>query len=670
MNQQTRLRSLSHIALVLIVLAGGLTSLASTIVTAQDTGGVATITGTMSLELASDVQLYVGLIDLTGLVQRDYSYAQEQSLITGRIDHGSGAFRIDLPISPMAPLNNVGHGTEPGAGVQIFSIDQMWNFIGDLQLSPLELQGWSWKNTSLKTAHGTHEIVGGRIAVWSPDDVQQFPADFGPDGKLFTSDDPVAPIGSGWSVVDLDARPFTHNRSTQADVTIGLNENEPVDLSGLTPTAAFDQMVETLRVRYPFAKERPVDWDALRTTYRPEFEAAEQSGLQVDFWLALNNFLIATNTWSYFSNYPWDEYYSQQLLGSMGLHIGITDDNRVIVTKVDAELPAESAGIQAGAELITWNGRPARQAVDEVLQRYSQSSPRALLLDKTRHFGRLPLGTSVQADYRNPNTTEIVSATLTPVEIPGEDIWDSVFCYRAWFDCELKPRVWFEELPSRIGVIHLSFYNANSQAHRLILDSWERMMFYYSVFEFSALIIDLRQTNEVLDTPTSALAMAGSFFPEPFPLAEMTSIDADGNEVPVGTATVLPAPLQWDRPVALLVDDLCFETCELFAYAMSKRPNVIIAGMSATGGSLSGTSEPILLPTDNFVQVVDLAYRDPVTHELLIQGKGIEPNLRIPSNAETLVANVTTDIVMEAAEQALLAQIAGTDSDGEATPQT
>src|SRR5215213_10029714 len=100
MNRQTRLRSLFHVALVLIVLSGGLTTLTSFAAKAQDTGGVTTIAGTMSLELAADVQLYVGLIDLTGFVRRDYSYAQGESLITGRIDHGSGAFRIDLPISP------------------------------------------------------------------------------------------------------------------------------------------------------------------------------------------------------------------------------------------------------------------------------------------------------------------------------------------------------------------------------------------------------------------------------------------------------------------------------------------------------------------------------------------------------------------------------------------
>ncbi len=35
------------------------------------------------------------------------------------------------------------------------------------------------------------EIIGGTLIVWSPDENQKFPTDFGIDGKLFTQDDPV-----------------------------------------------------------------------------------------------------------------------------------------------------------------------------------------------------------------------------------------------------------------------------------------------------------------------------------------------------------------------------------------------------------------------------------------------------------------------------------------------
>jgi C-terminal processing protease CtpA/Prc len=366
-------------------------------------------------------------------------------------------------------------------------------------------------------------------------------------------------------------------------------------------------------------------------------------------------------TYSLFAEYPWDDYFVQRFQGATGLHVRLSDDDRVIVAKVVAELPAESAGIKAGAELISWDGLPARQAVDAALQFFPNSSPQAILNQKLTFFGRLPLGTSVLVDYRNPGESETVSTTLTAVALPDEmDIQTTALCYRVWLDCQQPLVVWVEYLPSGIPVIHVSLLNSDSQKYRLTLDLWQRWLGYLTFGDAPAMIVDLRWPSySDVDAPGSALSMAGSFFPESFPLAEMTSIDANGNDVTVGTATVMPSPIQWDRPVAVLVDEECIETCELLAYAMSHRPNIIIAGMSATGGSLSGIREPILMPTGNFVQVVDLAYRDPVTHDLLIQGVGIEPTLRIPKTVETLVADVTTDLVMNAAEQALLEQIAG-----------
>jgi hypothetical protein len=91
--------------------------------------------------------------------------------------------------------------------------------------------------------------------------------------------------------------------------------------------------------------------------------------------------------------------------------------------------------------------------------------------------------------------------------------------------------------------------------------------------------------------------------------------------------------------------------------------------MSATGGAMASSSESILLPTGNFVTVVDKAYRDPTTHQVLVEGKGIEPTLRVPKTAETIAANATTDLVLNAAEQALLDQIAVDQVGPEATPE-
>jgi C-terminal processing protease CtpA/Prc len=662
---RARSRSLCGYLLALSLVLGSVANWISVPAAAQDAGGVTTITGSLTLDIAADPLMYMGLVDLTGFVRRDFDYVQGDSLIAGWIDHATGGYRIELPAAPSGPFNDVGHGQGSGPGVQIYSVDPIPNLIGDDRLSPWEWAGWSWANSSIVTVHGTHEVTGGSIAVWAPDDAQQFPTDFGADGKLFTDDDPIGSIAAGWTVVDLDERPFAHNRSSQVDVVIEPSELAPVDLSQLSATAAFDQLVEVLRARYPFADSRPIDWDEVHATYRPEFEAAEQSGEQVDFWLALNHFLIALHNWAYFAVYPWVDYFATIFLGSTGLHVDVTDDGKVIVAKVDPGQAAEQAGILAGAEIVTWDGKPARQAVDDVVQRFTESSPQTALSQKTQFFSRAPSGTTIHVEYRNPGADTIVATDLLAVEIPGEDIGRAAGCYSTWEPCDgPRPPIWVEYLPSKIAVLHVRMFTVGLQEGRMLVDEWEQALQMLNNFpDAQGLIIDLRHAD-ALSWISQPLYMAGSFFDEPFPLADVTQVDDHGNQVNVGTITINPAPIQWDRPIAILVDEWCKNSCEYFVQALTHRPDTIIAGMTATGGSLSATMESVLLPTGNFVLVVDTAFRDPVTHEVLVEGKGIEPTLRVPKTAESIVANVTSDLVRNAAEQALLDQIAA----AEATP--
>jgi C-terminal processing protease CtpA/Prc len=670
MRKQHNAWSLLSVVIAVTVIGGGSVGSGPSSVSAQDEG-VTTITGTLSLDMATDPLQYMGLIDLTGFVRRDYSYAQGNSLIAGWIDHTTGDYRIELPTAPSGPPNDVGHGQGAGPGVQIYSADLLRNITGDERLSPNEFHGWSWTNTSLVTAHGTHEVTGGRILVWAPDNGQRFPTDFGADGRLFTGDDPVGALPAGWTVIDLDERPFAQNRTPLVTIQIGQDEATPDDLSQLPPTQAFDRLIGILRARYPFAETIPVDWDGLRAKFAPEFQAAEESGEQTDFWLALNHFLIALNHWAYFANYPWNEYFIPLFLGSTGLHVDVADDGAIIVAAVDSGQAAERAGIHAGAKLISWNGQPARDAVSAATQPYEESSPQAALVLKKSYFGRAPVGTTIHVEYRNPDSTAVVAADLTAVEIPNEDIERSADCYRTWDRCDASflPPVRIERLPSNFAVIHLGFPRGDSQITRLVIDDWERALLNIGFSDVKGLIIDLRGSGS-LDSGVLPVTLAANFFDSPFPVADVTSVDANGHDVTVGTYSITPAPVQWNRPVAVLVDEFCVGTCELLVLALMHRPGVIVVGMSATGGSLSNAMEPVLLPTGNFVMVVDQAFRDPATHEILVEGKGIEPTLRVPKTAETIVANVTNDVVRDAAVQTLLAQIAASEPGPTATPST
>src|SRR5258708_28255652 len=159
---------------------------------------------------------YIGLLDLTAFVKRDYSLPlpyNDQTIagLVGNVTQGA-TYNMPLPIVPRGTINDVAHG-KGGSGLEIFVTDFDANLAGDPFMSPVELRGWSNANDSLLFDPGTNEVVSGKLLVWSPDDQQMFPADFGPDGKLFTADDPVAAVQKGWTMMDLNAKPFKQVRT-------------------------------------------------------------------------------------------------------------------------------------------------------------------------------------------------------------------------------------------------------------------------------------------------------------------------------------------------------------------------------------------------------------------------------------------------------------------------
>ncbi len=108
--------------------------------------------------------------------------------------------------------------------------------------------------------------MGGRLIVWAPDDAQAFPTDFGADGLLFTADDPAGPIPAGYSVVDLDTRPFTVSQPAEADLPLYEPPDSAIkDFSALSYTEALDALFDFARTNYAFngVQGKQPDWDAL-----------------------------------------------------------------------------------------------------------------------------------------------------------------------------------------------------------------------------------------------------------------------------------------------------------------------------------------------------------------------------------------------------------------------
>jgi C-terminal processing protease CtpA/Prc len=98
----------------------------------------------------------------------------------------------------------------------------------------------------------------------------------------------------------------------------------------------------------------------------------------------------------------------------------------------------------------------------------------------------------------------------------------------------------------------------------------------------------------------------------------------------------------------LLIGPGCSNACELEAYALSKIPGLIVVGQSPSAGVLSDVAGgQFLLPEGFSLQFPTGRFVLP-NGEILLEGQGISPTVRIPIDETTVLSN--EDVVLNAAE--------------------
>ncbi|MHB8627822.1 MAG: hypothetical protein ACYDBJ_10480 [Aggregatilineales bacterium] len=396
--------------------------------------GVTQIHGTIRVtnrfQLGDTGEPIVALLDLTAFIKRDRNltlpYADQTAagLYTdpgnGTLDLRAGAhYTIPLPIEPRGTINNVAHG-KGGAGVMAFSVDFFTNEVGDSFFGPYEFTGWSNGNDGLEFDQGTGEAHQGEFLVWSPDDNELFPTGFGPDGKLFTDDDPVGSIKRGWTVIKVFAdktKPFQQLRSPHAEVPILEGNYANNDLSNLSYTGAFDELVKQLRIRYVFTDFKQLDWNKIVKDIRPLVQKADKDGSSDEFSAAIVKFTAEFHDGHVGTDALTSRYFSQQAAGGLGLVLGELDDGTVIAREVAPKLPAAKAGMKAGATIIQWNGQPIAKAVAKTpLLFVTESSPIPTLLQQLIWIERSRADTNVTLQFQNPGDSAPQTVKLTSVK--------------------------------------------------------------------------------------------------------------------------------------------------------------------------------------------------------------------------------------------------------------
>ena len=235
---------------------------------------------------------FVMLEDQAGFVNRDKDFKfplKGQTIGPVEIQEDETLnYYLSLPTIPQGTMLDVDNDGNIDDGVQIFAIAYWSNTWGDPFLEERDGTGWSNAYASTITDPDLdHEIQGGILVVWAPNDEQGFPTGFGEDGLLFTEDDPTASIAAGYNLIDINQEPFNFYKEARPNITLNEGAGAVNNYIDMEYSEAFQAMFEKVSVEYPFTEEKAIDWAALYDEFAPQVADADN---QQDFYRAVRDF--------------------------------------------------------------------------------------------------------------------------------------------------------------------------------------------------------------------------------------------------------------------------------------------------------------------------------------------------------------------------------------------
>lgn len=612
------------------------------------------ITGSVEVSNALIIEVYYFerfaiLEDLTGFVQRDYEYEQPLEAQTlGPVmvnEDGEFIYSLNLPAAPTNPFNDVDNNGEEDQGVQVWQIAMSANYFDDPFLGYNETAGWSANYTSAKIdSENKNEIIGGTLLVWAPDDHQEFPSGFGDDGLLFTEDDPVTAIPTGYSVVNLDNETFEFTKNAQSELLLYEGELTVNDFSELTWTEGFEALHNKVSLEYPFTELKGIDWDALYAEFAPRVEAAESDNDETAYFLALRDY-----SWSIPDGHIGlgggeiaNQMFQEETDGGFGFAIIGLDDGSVTAHIVLDDGPAAEAGMKWGAKILEWNGQPINEAIAEVVP-WSMpfSTEETLLIQQYRYLLRAPLGTEAEVTFQNPRDAEATTATLEAVA--ERDTFSATSIY-AGFDPNRLP-LEYEILPSGYGYISLT---SLSDDINLIIRLWEWAIERMILNQVPGIIVDMRQNSG--GSPLGAL-FASYFVDERIDFSRNYYFSEKSGEFETFGPPIYAEPddeLYYDGLLAVLVSPACASACEDVSYSLGELPQTRVFGYYASDGIYGEVARGQYRLPGGYSFQAPTGMTIDMEGNVVIEGTGVVPDIRVPITEDTVKAEYVDgeDIVL------------------------
>ncbi|NDJ53275.1 MAG: peptidase S41 [Chloroflexi bacterium] len=579
---------------------------------------------------------FVYLQDMTGFINRDFEYDQPldaQILGPVRVTDGTFSYVLNLPAVPASPLNDVDNDGETDSGVQVWQIVMDSNLLDDPFLSEDETGGWSANyNSAFIDRENENEVAGGELLLWAPDDAQSFPSGFGPDGLLFTDDDPVTEIEAGYSLVDLDADPFSFTKQETLEVNLSEGDIAVNDLSDLTWTEGFDALFEQVSREYPFTELKGLDWQALYDEIAPRIAEAESRNDGRAYYLALQDFAFAIPDGHVGLNGETFGAVFDDAGGGVGLGLLDLEDGRTIAHVVVDGLPAAEAGIEWGAEIVSWNGGALDDAIAQDVNWIGPfSNPTVERLEDLRFLIRLPIGESVEIEYINPGASEPSTAQLQAVQEVETFFHPHIGAFDLSDESQEFLPVEFDILPSGHG--YVAIYTFSDELN-LTLRLWERAIETFIEQDVRGVIVDMRDNGGGAPIgPT----IASYFVDERIDLYRSYYYSDTTGDLETFGPPAYTEPdddLNYDGPVAVLIGPACASACENVSYVLGLLEQSEVIGFYSTNGIYGEVARGQYdLPGGYSFQIPTGLTRD-LDGNIIIEGPGVVPDLRVPMSLE------------------------------------
>lgn len=601
------------------------------------------------------VEQAVALADMTGFVLRDKEWeapveSQTLGFMQQDTENNNATYRIDLPALPSGEFNDVDNNDSEDDGVQIFAVSYSPNLTGGpFSEGDDPSFGWPTYLASIKTdTENQDEVIGGALIIWAPDHQQQFPTSFGDDGLLFTADDPVASIPAGYSMIDLDKDPFQVVR--KAELFMELYEPSDIaikDYSSLSYSEAFDAMFEQLKKEYAFndVEGKAPDWDAIYDELSTQVKQAEDDSDPAAYYKALKQFTEAFKDGhvGLDGGEIGNQDFQSVISGGYGFAIRELDDGSVVVIFVLEEGPAAQAGMEVGATITQFNGKPIGDAIGEVAAYAAPFSTEfSKRYQQVRYLLSAKPGDEASITFRNPTGS---AKTVTLTAVAETDSYSFTSVYKD-FDSNALP-VEYSILDSGIGYIKI---NSNYDDLNLIVRLFERALKTFEANSVLGVIIDMR-----VNSGGSPLGLAGFFTDEEILLGQLEyysdktgQFEADGPR-----DKFYPNQNQYSFPkMALLVGQACASACEIEAYGFSQLEDMIVVGEYPTAGVEAEVGRgQFLLPEGMGLQAPTGRFTLP-DGSIFLEGVGVQPTIEVPITAENVLSE--EDVVLMTAVKAVL----------------